>query len=158
MSMLFHRFTILSGFIIIVLIFAGIGCDGDGGSTTGPAQESPNVAGVWSLTLTTVSDTTPEPQEPGTITTLSLSIIQSGTDLGVFDAQGTSNVGTGIIDPDGNFTLSGSFPQDSIPINFTMTGTVDPTGISVTGTGTFIPMISGVPAGVREVTFTGEKV
>jgi hypothetical protein len=154
--MLFHRFTILSGFIIIVLIFSVIGCDGDGDSTTGP--EPPNVAGRWSLTLTTVSDTTPEPQEPGTTETLLISITQSGTALGVFDAQGTSNIGTGTIDPDGSFGLSGGFPQDSIPVNFTMTGTTDPTGTSVTGTGTFIPMISGVPAGVREVTFTGEKV
>ncbi len=157
MDMISHRSTILSGFSIIVLIFVVIGCGGDGDSTTGPTPEPPNVAGLWFLTLTTVSDTTPQPQEPGTTETFLISIMQSGTDLSLFDAQGTGNIGTGTIDPDGSFTLSGSFPLDSIPINFTMTGTADPSGTSVTGTGTFIPTIGGVPAGVREVTFTGVK-
>lgn len=157
MYMLSHRSTILSGFTIIVLVFAAIGCGDGDDSPTGPTPELPNVAGTWAFTLTTVSDTTPQPQEPGTTETLFVSITQSGTNLSLFDFQGT-NIGAGSIDSDGNVTLSGNFTLASIPINFTMTGTVDPTGTSATGTGTFIPTIGGVPAGAREVTFTGVKI
>lgn len=157
MYRLSHRSTILSGIMIIVLVFAAIGCGGNGDSTTTPTQEVPNVAGTWAFTLTTVSDTTPEPQEPGTTTPLLLLITQSGNDLNLFDFAGTA-IGSGSIDSDGNFTLSGSFILDSVPINFTMTGTADPAGNTVSGTGTFIPTIAGVPAGAREVTFTGTRV
>lgn len=149
-----YRSPILLGLSTIILVFAVIGCGDDGDSTSGP--EPPNIAGLWSFTLTTVSDTTSEPQEPGTTETLLLSITQSGTNVTLFDDQG-NNIGTGSIDPDRSFIESGVFIQDSTPISFTLSGTVDPTGTSVTGTGTFIPMINGVPVGVREVTFTGVK-
>ena len=136
---------------------AVIGCGDDNDSTTGPTQEPPNIAGLWSFTLTTVSDTTPQPQAPGTTETFSVLVTQSGTNLSLFDDQGT-NIGTGRIDPDGSFTLSGNLTQDSIPISFTLAGTADSTGTSATGTGTFIPIINGVPVGAREVTFTGVKL
>lgn len=90
----------------------------------------PAIAGTWSLTLSTNSNTC----EPGRVATetFATAFTQTGSDIRFTDNRG--NLFTGVFNPDGSFTLTTRFMVGPTVINETLTGTVNPAVTTMNGT------------------------